>query len=32
MVRSIDDLERWKNYGFVMTPSDPEKTTNNCRW
>lgn len=24
MVRSIDDLERWKNYGFVMTPSDPE--------
>ena len=23
-MRTLDDLERWKSYGFVMTPSDPE--------
>ena len=23
-MRTRDDLERWRNFGFVMTPSDPE--------
>ena len=23
-MRTRDDLERWRNFGFIMTPSDPE--------
>ena len=23
-MRTRDDLERWRNFGFIMTPSDPD--------
>ena len=26
MTRSIDDLKRWKSYGFVMTPVAKDKS------
>mgnify|MGYP001307682727 CR=1 FL=1 len=25
-MRTIDDLKRWKGYGFVMTPVNKDKT------
>ena len=25
-MRSIDDLERWKSYGFILTPVNKDKT------
>ena len=33
-MRSIDDLNRWKDYGFVMTPVQDNKhpETKNSEW
>jgi hypothetical protein len=33
-MRTIDDLERWKSYGFVMTPAEADKQprTVNKKW
>ena len=33
-MRTIDDLERWESYGFVMTPAQADKKpkTVNKKW